>query len=95
VGTGIATSVLEIAELLSDNLGFKEPPSILGTFREGDIRHCFADIAKAKRLLRYEPAVALRDGIKELIAWVSAQTGVVDATDKATDELRKWGLTEE
>ena len=95
VGTGTATSVLEIAGVLSDNLGFKEPPLILGKFREGDIRHCYADISKAHHLLGYSPSVLLRDGIKELIAWVRQQSGVVDATDHATDELKKWGLTEQ
>jgi dTDP-L-rhamnose 4-epimerase len=95
VGTGTATSVLEIAKLLSDNLGFEERPSILGKFREGDVRHCYADIAKARQLLHFEPRVPLREGIKELIAWVSTQTGVIDSTDQATDELKKWGLTEQ
>jgi dTDP-L-rhamnose 4-epimerase len=95
VGTGTPTSVLEVAKLLSDNLGFEKSPSILGKFREGDIRHCYADISRARQLLNYNPKVSLRDGIKELIAWVSEQTGVVDGTDEATDELRKWGLTEQ
>lgn len=95
IGTGAATSVLEIAKLFSDNLGFRKRPLILGKFREGDIRHCYADISKARQLLRYEPRVSLHEGIDELIEWVSAQSGVVDATEHATDELRRWGLTEQ
>lgn len=36
--------------------------------REGDIRHSWADISKAARLLRYEPTVEFSNGLKKLIA---------------------------
>ena len=94
VGTGTPTSVLGVASLLSEHLGYEGAPLILGKFREGDIRHCVADITCARDLLGYRPAVALQEGIPELVRWVSAQRDVLDGTDRAADELRKWGLTE-
>jgi hypothetical protein len=53
-----------------------------------------ADISRARDLLGYRPTVMLDHGIPELVQWVSAQQGVLDSTDHAAAELRKWGLTE-
>ena len=35
-------------------------PEIAGNYRVGDIRHCFADITLARRVLGYEPAMPSR-----------------------------------
>jgi dTDP-L-rhamnose 4-epimerase len=80
VGTGRATSIRYIAEVISEGLGKKIEPELTDQFREGDIRHCIADISKAKRMLGYEPKVALEDGLSELLGWVGSQ--------KADDRLR-------
>lgn len=37
--------------------------------REGDIRHSQADIAKAQRLLGYEPQHTVREGLEETVEW--------------------------
>jgi dTDP-L-rhamnose 4-epimerase len=66
-------------------------PEVTGKFRAGDIRHCFADITLARRLLGYEPAVALEEGIAELAEWLETQTAV-DRVDDATAELVSRGL---
>jgi dTDP-L-rhamnose 4-epimerase len=78
IGTGRSTSVKEIARLLAKGLGKEIEPEIVGKYREGDIRHCIADISLAKRLLGYEPKVALEDGLVELLEWVRNQ----DADDR-------------
>lgn len=91
VGTGRATTVLSIAEVIARGLGKNIKAEVTAQFREGDIRHCIADISKAKRLLGYEPKVALEDGLAELLAWVGGQ----DATDrlqKASAELAAHSL---
>ena len=74
IGTGIATTVNEMAQLLADGLGKNISGEITGQYREGDIRHCVADISKAKTLLGYSPKTDLRNGLRELLAWVSRQT---------------------
>ena len=91
VGTGRATSIGRIAELLADGLGIPIEPEMVGRFREGDIRHCFADISRARNLLGYEPRVSLEEGIPQLLEWVREQHAF-DGVERATQELQSYGL---
>jgi dTDP-L-rhamnose 4-epimerase len=86
VGTGRPTSVKQIAEMLADGLDKRIAPQVVGKYREGDIRHCVADITKARELLGYEPKVKLEDGLLELLSWVREQR-VEDLVERATKEL--------
>jgi dTDP-L-rhamnose 4-epimerase len=91
VGTGRATSVKQIMRTLAEGLGKEIEPEITGKYREGDIRHCVADITRARELLGYEPKVSLKQGITELLEWVRLQ----EASDKvaqATAELESLRL---
>ena len=92
VGTGRATSVLQVAEALSELLDFAEKPEVLGKYRAGDIRHCVADISRIERELGYRPKVAFADGLRELLAWLRTQSAD-DAVDAAGHELAARGLT--
>ena len=91
VGTGRATSVNQVAKLLTEGLGKDLKPEVVGKYREGDIRHCFADISRARKLLGYEPKVSLEDGIPELLGWVREQTAT-DRVAQATVELESRQL---
>lgn len=91
IGTGHATSVKEIANLLAAGLGKNIAPDIVGKYREGDIRHCVADISKARKMLGYEPSVTLEDGLAELLAWLGTQTAE-DKVEGATAELASRAL---
>jgi dTDP-L-rhamnose 4-epimerase len=91
VGTGRPTSVKQISRLLAKGLEKDIVPDIVGRYREGDIRHCVADISKIKRSLGYEPQVTLENGMKELIGWVSKQEAV-DRVSAATAELAAHSL---
>lgn len=87
IGTGKPTSVKEISNLLAEGLGKQIEPSIVGKYREGDIRHCVADISKARNLLDYEPKINLKEGLVELLDWVKDQKPddrVVAATAELT-----------
>jgi dTDP-L-rhamnose 4-epimerase len=92
VGSGRSYSVLEIANALASVLGVEIEAHVTGKSRAGDIRHCFADIARARELIGYEPAVTLEDGLRELAGWLSGQVAV-DKVDAAADELSSRGLT--
>jgi dTDP-L-rhamnose 4-epimerase len=92
VGTGHRTSILEVAETLIRKLKVSVEPQIVSQFRAGDIRHCFADISKAQRLLGYQPSVTFEDGMGELIEWMGKQTSE-DKVELATAELAARGLT--
>jgi dTDP-L-rhamnose 4-epimerase len=86
VGTGVATSVRQVSRLLAEGLGKDLEPEIVSKYREGDIRHCVADISRARALLGYEPRVSLAQGIPELLKWVGAQEAE-DQVGRATTEL--------
>jgi dTDP-L-rhamnose 4-epimerase len=92
VGTGRRLSVLDIANALIKSLNKKLEPKIVPKYREGDIRHCYADIKKIHTLGGYTPKVQFEQGIAELVEWCRTQ----DAEDKvlqATQELVEKGLT--
>lgn len=91
VGTGRATSIVQIAEILAKGLGKDIRPEVVGKYREGDIRHCVADISKAERLLGYRPQVALEDGMRELLGWLETQEAD-DRVQAATNELASRSL---
>ncbi len=93
VGTGNNISILDIARVLIKKIAPHRgiEPSITNQFREGDIRHCYADISRIRRLLGFQPTVRFEDGIEDLTEWVRSQRAV-DLFDKAREELRKRGL---
>jgi len=92
LGTGLPTSVLEIAEMLSEHLtGGEIKPEIRNQFRAGDIRHCYADVTAARRLLGFEPSISLADGLEDLLAWVREQSAE-DRFDQVERELATKSL---
>ena len=93
VGTGVLTSVRELVRGLIQRLAPDDSvrPRILGTFREGDIRHCYADITQIRTRLGYEPKVPLELGFDDLAAWARTQEPQ-DRYDAATAELVSRGL---
>jgi dTDP-L-rhamnose 4-epimerase len=66
-------------------------PDITGKYRVGDIRHCFADISLAKKVLGWQPRVTLEQGLEDLASWLVGQTAVDDGV-KARAELAARGL---
>jgi dTDP-L-rhamnose 4-epimerase len=93
VGSGEAHTVRDIALRLGRVLGKEQlQPEITGKYRVGDIRHCFADISKARRVLGYEPQVRIDNGLAELAAWLESQAAV-DRVAQASAELTARGLT--
>ena len=91
VGSGRSVSVLEIARLLADALDSDVEPVVTGKFRAGDIRHCFAEITRARECVGYEPRVELEEGIAELVDWLADQQAD-DRVEAAHGELEARGL---
>jgi len=92
IGSGKALSVIEIAEILALEMRKSIRPQITGMYRQGDIRHCFADISKARCLLGWEPSTTFHQGVPELIEWVQSQRDVRDGVNSALEELQRRGL---
>jgi dTDP-L-rhamnose 4-epimerase len=93
LGSGQATSVLAVAETLAQVLGTNIPPRVTGRYRVGDIRHCFADIAAARRDIGYEPRVSLEEGMRELVGWLADQERPADNLEAHAADLAARGLT--
>lgn len=93
VGSGENYSINQIAAKVGELLGKTDlSPRITGEYRVGDIRHCFANINKARRLLGYRPRVALEDGLGELALWLQSQRAD-DRVDNMRRELSSRGLS--
>jgi len=63
-GTTVNSLALKIKEILKEEISpsYDKP-------RPGDIRHSFADMSKAKKMLKYEPLVPFGEGLRETIRW--------------------------
>jgi dTDP-L-rhamnose 4-epimerase len=92
LGTGKPSTVLDVAHALAAGLDLDLQPRVVGQYRAGDIRHCFADTALAKKILGFQASVSLSDGMRELVEWLAGQSAV-DGVDLATSELSARGLT--
>ncbi len=91
LGTGRATSILEIARTIAAGLGKEIEPEIGAQYRAGDIRHCYADTRLAEELLGFRAEIAFEDGMRDLLEWLEGQEAV-DAVDSARDALVARGL---
>ncbi len=67
-------------------------PEIKGRYRVGDIRHCFADITRARTVLGFAPRVNFEEGLVDLAEWLETQSSFAPVAD-AGAELSQRGLT--
>ena len=91
VGSGVPLSVLDMARLMVRRMGAELEPKVIGKYRVGDIRHCYADLRNSREDLGYEPDITFEDGIQEFLDWF-ALSDSSDKLDVATDELKQRGL---
>lgn len=92
IGTGISTDVLTVAQTLCRHYGIDVPLNISGNYRIGDIRHNYADISSAQKILGYKPKWSFEDGIKSFVKWVNCQELQVDNYVKSLEEMKAKGL---
>lgn len=92
IGSGKPISIRRVAEILARSLGKELAPVITQKYRAGDIRHCFADLTKARTLLGYEPTVTHEEGFGELSEWLRGQKAD-DRAETMLRELNAYGLT--
>lgn len=92
VGSGIQTSVLEVAQSLMQEYNADVGYTISGNFRIGDIRANYADLTKIKNELGFEPKISFKEGIKMFCKWVSEQEVNEDSYYKSIEEMKTKGL---
>jgi dTDP-L-rhamnose 4-epimerase len=92
IGSGHAYAIARVAELLADAMGVSQlAPLLLNKARAGDIRHCFADISKARDLLGFQPEHILEASLDELVHWIRG-SGAQDRGEDAKRQLEARGL---
>jgi dTDP-L-rhamnose 4-epimerase len=91
IGTGKPTSVLEVAETLARGLELQIEPEVVGEYRAGDIRHCYADARKAQELLAFSAEIGFEEGTRDLLRWLEGQEAT-DLVDDAHAALTARGL---
>jgi dTDP-L-rhamnose 4-epimerase len=92
VGSGGKQTILSVAETLVRLYGKSLKPKIIGKYRAGDIRYCFGDITKLKKL-GFKPKVSFEAGMQKLVTWGETQAAE-DLSEKATKELVDRNLVE-
>ncbi|MDB5472927.1 MAG: epimerase [Devosia sp.] len=87
VGSGQAITVNEIARTLARLLKKNIAPEVLGKYRVGDIRHCFADVSRIEQVFGFRPQRQFEEGMRELIDWVATARKPVDRSSTSMAEL--------
>ena len=91
LGTGVPTSVREVAAVIAHGLGKDIEPEVVNQYRAGDIRHCYADTRLAEELLGFRAEIPFELGMEDLLAWLEGQEAA-DTVDAAREALVARGL---
>jgi dTDP-L-rhamnose 4-epimerase len=91
VGTGVATTVLEVARTVCELTGFDRAPEVTGRRRLGDVRHIVADPSRAERALGWRASIDLRTGLERTLAWARGRPST-NRLEDAIAELERRGL---
>ena len=81
VGSGVGTSVRDVAAMLNAALGGGSEIVVTGEYRLGDIRHNVADIGRLKAFLGKGPDIGLQEGLDRFAQWVVTQPLPEDLLD--------------
>lgn len=92
VGSGSSITVNEMAHRLARLLHKNIAPQVLGKYRVGDIRHCFADTSQLAAAFGFKPRRDFDRGMEELVEWVARQSRPVDRTAASLGELERGRL---
>jgi UDP-glucose 4-epimerase len=73
VGTGVETSLNQLADALSRVMGVTIAPQYGPERKVNAVPRRLASTEKARRLLGYDPSVTLEEGLSRLVAWWRAE----------------------
>ena len=76
LGESETTELRRLVELLEESLGMKATID-RQPMQPGDVPVTYADISKSKKLLGYNPATKIEDGIPKFVEWFSQRRAVV------------------
>ena len=72
IGSGEATSIIRLAELVAEVYA-APAPRVTGQYRNGDVRAASCDIGAATAALAWRPQVKVDEGVRRLCAWLDDQ----------------------
>lgn len=92
VGSGVATTVIDVVQALFSAFGTEVPVRVSGNYRLGDIRHNVADTSALRDRLGFTPSVPFADGVRRFVDWVRAEPTTDDAYEQSLEEMARRKL---
>jgi dTDP-L-rhamnose 4-epimerase len=92
VGSGVPTSVLTVAQKLREKYKKNVNIIVTGNYRTGDIRHNYADLARIKKELGFQPKIDFDCGISYFVEWVNNQKIKKSNYKESLVEMESKGL---
>ena len=92
IASGHPITILEVARRIAAVLDKDRlQPRITGRYRAGDIRHCFADVSRARQCLGFSAQLSFETGLTQLAQWLERQV-ISDCVEESVAELEMRGL---
>lgn len=98
VGSGIPVDVITVAEEIITYLKSDSKIKISGAYREGDIRHNYADLKFINEIIGFKPSFSFKEGLHNFLNWVLTQDDIplsINDYMKSLEELKEKGLLNE
>lgn len=79
IGSGFRTTINQVAQTIKNSLNRTDKKNLYADPRPGEVKHGYADIIKARKILNYAPSFSFEQGIADLVSWYKTQvppTGV-------------------
>jgi dTDP-L-rhamnose 4-epimerase len=93
IGTGRATSIRRLAELLAELLEVELPPELAGAFRPGEMRALTPDVSRAIAA-GFRSQVSLEEGLASYVAWIRDQGSIDERFAESLRRLRQVGAVQ-
>lgn len=87
VGSGTATTVLEVVDALISAFGTQVEVSVSGRYRLGDIRHNVADTSRLTSVLGLRPSTPFSEGVRRFAEWVADEPLNGGEYQRSLDEM--------
>jgi UDP-glucose 4-epimerase len=83
IASGVETSLNDLATMLLDVMGSDLEPEYGPARTVNAVARRLADTSRAHRLLGFDAAVGLREGLERLVAWWRAEQAVAPGSARA------------